>query len=476
MLARDRSRPPATRGWSLRRRLLALVLALSALAWGVGGLVVARAVDELATRHRDERLLQLAATVLLFARHELAESGTAGQPSPAPMRHGGPDLRYRYQVFLDGRVLMYSGDAPFDRPLGGTLQPGYVAGQLDGKATRTYVSPMGADRLQVQVTELFEPVDEQARWPGPGMGLTLLLSLLAVAATAGVLVMRAMRPVAAAAESLQQRREDDHAPLPLEGLPDEITPLMRALNRHLEAAAERLSRERGFTALAAHELRTPLAALRMQVQVALRQTDPAARERQLHAAMASVDRSDHLVDQLLTLARIDQIGALQHEPVDLPALLARVADELAPQRVRRQVDVVLDGAPCSVSGWRFGLSVLVRNLVANALEHAPAGTSVQLSWRVDAGVVELLVDDAGPGIASEDHVRVFQRFVRLERPDGSGDTSAIPGVGLGLAIVRAVADAHGARVALDRSPAGGLRVRVWLRAAPAPAGSPHLAP
>ena len=460
----------ATGRWSLRRRLLLLVLGVSVLAWLVGGVVTVRAVLDIEARQRDQRLLQLSATVLAFARHELAESGFAPGLPAAADAPTGLDLRYRYQVWRQGRLMLHSPDAPAGRPLAGTQEPGFRDGALDGLAMRSHVSAPDPAGLQVHVAELTNLDDDLLALPGGRVLALMGLSLLAVGLLATALLVRALKPVAAAGALLRQRLPHELDPIPLEGLPDEIRTLLVALNAHLARAAERLSRESGFTALAAHELRTPLAALRMKVQVAQRTNDAAQRDAQLAAALLSVDRSSHLIDQLLTLARVEQGGDVAQQAVDLRAVCVRVAEQLDAEQARRGSTVVISGPAVTVSGWAFALEVLVRNLLANALAHAPAGAAISVGLSNATEGPVMVVDDAGPGIPAADRARMFDRFVRLDR---SGRT---PGSGLGLSIVRAVADAHGARVELLDSPLGGLRVRVQFPAAAGPAGSRDPAP
>jgi two-component system OmpR family sensor kinase/two-component system sensor histidine kinase QseC len=459
--------------WSLRGRLLALVLIVTALGWAAGGVVTVRAAQDIAARQRDQRLLQLTHTVLAFARHELPEiAAAAAAKGAAPAddrRPSGVDLRYRYQVWREGRVLLHSPDALPDRPLAGSLNAGFSDGWLEGWRLRAHVSAPDTDGLQVQVAELLDPADQRLMLPGLDMLVLMLVSLAGVGALAVTLLVHALRPLVEAEAALRQRSRNDLEAIPLAGLPDEMRPLLEAFNEHLSRAAERLSSERGFTALAAHELRTPLAALHMQVQVAMRADDAVARDAQMAAVLVSVDRCSHLIDQLLTLARIEQGRGGTRVTLDLRSLCQRVAAGFGPPHPGAGT-ITIQGPALAVDGWAFGLETLVRNLLANALVHAPPGSTVVLALGDEADGRVLCVDDAGPGIPPADRGRVFERFVRLDR------SARAPGVGLGLAIVRAVADAHGARVDLQDSPLGGLRVRVRFPAARAPAGNPGPAP
>ena len=213
--------------------------------------------------------------------------------------------------------------------------------------------------------------------------------------------------------------------------------------------------ERRFTADAAHELRTPIAAIRTQAQVALAEVDSAARTHALRATLAGCDRATRLVDQLLTLSRLEAGAQPATLPVDLGALAQRVVADLAPRAIDQGQALGLDAAPgCLVQGSDALLGVLLRNLVDNALRYSPAGAEARVVVRRAQGQVQLQVDDSGPGLAEADLARLGERFFRVL---GSGQD----GSGLGWSIVRRIAAAQGATVVVGRSAAlGGLAVTV----------------
>lgn len=471
--------PAPAAGWSLRSRMVGVGLLVTVLAWTVGGVVTVGAAGQINARMRDARLVQLAETVAAFAEHELAEieldrRNGAQLGEVHVEQRGALDLRYRYQIWQREprlHLVLHSPDASPSVP----LAPGHVPGFADvvgaGDRLRTYVHLSGAGKLEIQVAEVLDSEVSALALPGVEVLAAMLVSLVGVLGLAGWMVVRALEPVARAERLLRERSLQDLAPVPHQGAPREMQPLLAALNHVLERAAEKLSRERGFTALAAHELRTPLAALRMQAQVALREADPASRAQQLRALVTSVDRCDHLIEQLLTLARIEQGEAAGGAgPVDLAAVCRQVREELGVVLQRSGVELELALQETHLHGRAFALQTLLRNLVANALAHAPAGSAVRISSRRVGSAVELCVDDAGPGIAVADRARVFERFVRLER------SAPTAGVGLGLAIVRAVTDDHGGRVELRDSVLGGLCVRISLPDGADPAGSHARAP
>jgi two-component system sensor histidine kinase QseC len=229
------------------------------------------------------------------------------------------------------------------------------------------------------------------------------------------------------------------------------------LNHLFERIAGLLAGERRFTADAAHELRTPIAAIRAQAQVALGATEPAERSHALQATLQGCDRATHLVQQLLTLSRLEAQDGVSGSVLDLAVLAQRVAAELALAAVQREQTLWLDApAACPVQGDEALLGVLLRNLIDNAMRYSPPGATIALSVRTSASGPELWVEDSGPGLSEADLARLGERFFRVL---GNG----ADGSGLGWSIVRRVASAHRAQLHASRSPAlGGLRVRLCL--------------
>jgi signal transduction histidine kinase len=239
-----------------------------------------------------------------------------------------------------------------------------------------------------------------------------------------------------------------------------VAPLVAALNALLQRLALSLDTQRAFVADAAHELRSPLTALKLQVQLLQRAADEAARAEATGALAAGIERAARLVEQLLALARSEP-GAPPATPqtLDLSELVrAAIADTLPQARVRGTEFELFADAPVSVTGDRAALTALVRNLADNAVRYAPPGARVELRVGLEDGQPTLRVDDAGPGIPPAERERVFDRFYR--RNTGGGDSGGDTGSGLGLAIVRSVAVLHGAQVTLADSILGGLQVRV----------------
>ena len=289
------------------------------------------------------------------------------------------------------------------------------------------------------------------------MPLLAVASLMALAVW--WLVTLAFKPLQRVASGVRERDAESLAPLPLADLPDEVTPLVQALNALLQRLEASFGAQRAFVSDAAHELRSPLTALRLQIGQLRRSADASERDAALDALAAGVERATRLVEQLLTLARSEP-GAHQaaQETIDLGELVRQALADTVPFAASRGTELELDAQDgVLLPGDRVALTALARNLVDNAVRYSPPGSRVQVGVAVEDGSALLRVDDAGPGIPAAERERVFDRFYRRE---ADGDGEAAQGTGLGLAIVKTVATRYGARVLLADSPLGGLRVEV----------------
>jgi two-component system, OmpR family, sensor kinase len=289
----------------------------------------------------------------------------------------------------------------------------------------------------------------------------LLLPVLAI--LIWLAVGRALEPLQRITALVKARRVNTLDALPATQLPDEVQPLMGALNELLERLRAALERERAFMADAAHELRTPLTALHLQVGALSRAGTEAERAAAMAGLEAGVQRASHLVEQMLALARQEPRAEAPHMPVRLDDLAREVVAELVPQADARSIDLGVEAAaPAIVAGDAEGLRTLLRNLVDNAVRYTPPGGRVDIAVAAaEAGRgVRLTVSDDGSGIAPAERERVFDRFYR-------GPGTDTPGSGLGLAIVKTIAAAHGAMVTLGDGPAGkGLTVTVSFPTVP----------
>jgi signal transduction histidine kinase len=240
----------------------------------------------------------------------------------------------------------------------------------------------------------------------------------------------------------------------------------------MQRLAVAFTRQRRFVADAAHELRTPVTVLRLQLQLLERAADPAARAAAVAELRGGIQRSQRLIEQLLALSRTEpEVDDTRLERIDLADVVRDSVRHRAAQAERRDIDLAATGSgECVVAGDREQLAVLLGNLLDNALQHTPAGSAVRVSAAPVDGRPALAVVDDGPGIAEAERSRVFDRFYRIRTAGDNGAADREMGSGLGLAIVQAIAQRHGAVVSLHTAAAGrGLEVRVAFPAPPAAA-------
>lgn len=371
---------------------------------------------------------------------------------------GAPDeaLDFVIQIWDRSGVRLYLSQPHEVLP---TLAPfGYNTVSTSQGRWRVFSVPM-----RDHVIQIAQPMAVRTRI-ATDAALRTVMPLLALMPLLGLLIWylvgRGLRPLARLTREVGARRPDALDRLHVAEVPEEVQPLVAALNGLLQRLEQALSVQRAFVADAAHELRTPLAALQIQLQLAERAAGADARREALGRLRAGLARANHLVAQLLVLARLEP-GAdatLPFVPVALGEVLRRGLVEHAALAQAGGVDLGAGHiAQGSVMGDAEALRTLIDNLVDNAVRYTPAGGRVDVSLSREDGAggpcLRLAVDDSGPGIAPAERERVLDRFYRTA---GSGQS----GSGLGLAIVRSIARRHQAQLRLESAPLGGLRVRV----------------
>ncbi|WP_431289107.1 ATP-binding protein [Roseateles chitinivorans] len=309
----------------------------------------------------------------------------------------------------------------------------------------------------------------------------ILPFLLAMAVVvAGLLIYglrRGLRPLDAAARDVAGRSARSLEAIDTSAVPAELLPMVRAINSLMAKLDQSFSAQRTFLADAAHELRTPIAALRLQLTLLERSADELERSAATASLKLGVMRAQRLIGQLLAVARTDPAGSLDPLlPVDLDELVRTVLEPFASAAEATGIDLGAElQGPAPVLGDTGQLAMLLDNLIENALRHTPAGGVVDVGTAMDDGRPVLFVRDSGPGIPAADRERVFGRFVRGDvNGNGNGGGGDV-GSGLGLTIVKAIAERHGATVRLmDRAQGPGLEVRVCFPVA-APASGANAA-
>jgi two-component system, OmpR family, sensor histidine kinase TctE len=260
-----------------------------------------------------------------------------------------------------------------------------------------------------------------------------------------------IRPMRTLKEHLDSRGGNDLRPLPVQLAPAEIEPLIQSINSLMKRLESSIAAQKRFIANAAHQLRTPLAALRAQSELMQASSDMRHREHALAQLLQTSSRANRLANQLLSLARAESAATTsQTQTVELNELCESVAHDMLPQALERNIDFSFERAEIeqSVLGDPTLLGEMVRNLVDNAFKYTPRGKQVSLT--VLTKPARIVVEDAGDGIAESDRERVFAPFTRVPKFD-EGGTHLIAGTGLGLAIVLEVASAHGAHINIESS-------------------------
>jgi two-component system sensor histidine kinase QseC len=437
---------------SLQSRLLLLLLSVLTVVW-LGAAVMtwvdaSHELDELLDGH----LAQAAALLVVQQTRTEDDDGVADAPS---LHKYAPKVSF--QVFHEGALVMRSANVG-STPLAGTSQ-GFSTVVLGDKQQWRVFAARGAERdVQVFVAEQIDSRQSILWAVLRSVLLPFLYALPLLAVAVWWAVRQGLAPLRGLSRHLAGRQPQALEPLPATNLPAEMQPLVRALNGLFERIQSLIESERRFTADAAHELRTPIAAIRAQAQVALGAgPDEAQRNHALHATLAGCDRATRLVEQLLMLARLE--AAPEPAPplatVNLSALAQRLAADLAPAALARHQTLALEAPDvCPVAANELLLGVLVRNLLDNALRYSPDGAQVLVQVGLEGGQVVLQVKDSGPGLSEAEMARLGERFYRVL---GSGQS----GSGLGWSIVQRIAEVLGAHVQVSRcADLGGLQVSV----------------
>ncbi|WP_341908729.1 ATP-binding protein [Polaromonas sp. YR568] len=437
-------------GRSLQLHLLVLLSASISLVW----LVVAvwtwvdasHEVDELMDGH-----LAQAAAILVVQPLELTDDAVAD--APVLHRYGA---RVAFQVFHEGALVMRSsnvGEEPLSKE-----RDGFDTVRYGGESWRVFATRGAESDVQVYVGEQVDSRNDIVLAMLRGMLLPMALAFPLLVYVLWWAVHRALIPLRVLGDTLGQRKPDALNPVVLPETPREMQPLVAELNELLLRIERMLASERRFTADAAHELRTPIAAIRAQAQVALGAVgNKPERDLALNTTVAGCDRAAHIVDQLLALSRLEagQTEAVTQN-VDLSAVAQQVTADLAPTALARKQDLSLEAdKDCMVAAHAVWLTMLIRNLVDNALRYSPDSARVLVRvGRSASGRVVLDVHDSGPGMVGADIERLGERFFRVL---GHVQT----GSGLGWSIVRRIAEATGAQVAVRPSVLlGGLHVQI----------------
>jgi signal transduction histidine kinase len=462
--------PARVATWSMQRRFAQIALLVLVASSGIGGVAMYWAEAADSDEFRDERLELTGATLLNLAESVRASTASSMKTVTLPLNmRPTAARRYRYQIWSrDGALLLRDAESSASRPLTALSQRGFATVLIDNEEYRVLDVHSGDGALNIQIAEsTSERWTDIAREMSRGMGY-LLISYFVVSILAWLMMRRALRAIESLAHQLGHRSPLDLAALRIDNPPRELLPTLGAIDMLFARVGRALSSERQFTAVAAHEMRTPLAGLRAHAQLASAARDDAELQESLQAVRSGVDRVSHLLDQLLDLARLDALPAgsvPQRVRVHFSDVYQAAMVDVGLQAFDKRTWVSARFDVEEIYGHRGALSMLLRNLLANAILYSPEGGRVEVCCAAHEGGIALTVDDAGPGIRQADRQNAFERFNRLGQ-------SRVNGVGLGLSIVLSVVELHGARIRLLDSPLGGLRVQVDFPTASRVADSP----
>lgn len=428
--------------YSLRRRLVWLLTSAVAAIWLLSVGVVYQRAHDAADVLLDSQLTQVAETLLAIVAggevdHFVKELHEHAQHAPVPIAFE----IWRTHKGETQRLVTSPGHAAFATG----VTSGFSEHPHQGERWRFYATQDNKSEYRVVVGQAHAAREKLAREIGFALLVPAALALPLMALAVWWVVGRTLRPVDTVAR--QVGALDARALTQLDAstpLPDEIAPLRAALNALIQRVTEAFENERRFTADAAHELRTPLAALKIQAQVAQRAQSADSQQHALAQVIAGVDRMTHLVEQLLTLARVDPANQnTTPQPLDPAETIAAVCAELLPQAQRHAQSLEVDATPgCPVAISATWLQIAIRNLLDNALRYAGEGAHVEVRLARNDTSCSITVADNGPGVEASSRAQLSARFVRGEF---EGETE---GCGLGLSIVSRIAQLSHAHLEL----------------------------
>lgn len=438
---------------SIRKQLLTLFMPFLLVLWIASAVISYYLISSFAQEAFDRDLINSADSVVARVRRQSDGAIAVDLPPAAQaiLKRDKSDKIY-YRVLSErGEVL--SGDVNLPEPL--------KKHELEKPTLRT-VTVLGVDIVMVEIetdvdgekaivqvgetTNVRKRFMENMLWSIAGPQF-LMIALGLSSVWYGV--AKLLEPLRSLQRQLRSRTPSDLSSLSDQGVPEEVFPLVNAINRLLERLREEIKAHQRFIANAAHQLRTPLAGLKTYSSIGIEMSEPEDMKHVIREVDQGIDRATRMVTQLLALARADgneQTNFSSKSQIDLNFVVSDVTAELIEHAVRKDLELVYESAsePAIVCGEQTGLRHLVVNLVENAIAYTPAGGTVSVRVRTAPGVT-LSVMDSGAGIPAEERDKVFERFYRVVGTKGDGS-------GLGLSIVKEVANAHNARISIADGP------------------------
>ena len=344
-----------------------------------------------------------------------------------------------FQVWHDDRLIQRSDNTPLE-PI--ATAAGFQDRNFSGYRWRTYTWINEDGHRRTITAERIDIRNALAE----GIIMKSVLPVIIALPLAGILIWfvvgYGLSPLRSLADHLRRRRADDLRPIPMDQLPIELMQVVTSANELLQRLDASFTRERQFASDAAHELRTPICALKIHLHN-IRHNLPDGNPELAHL-VAATDRMDNLVEQILLLYRTSPDHyATQLKELDLHALVQELITTMYPEFEQRNIQLALEGGSEKLAGDHFALSTLVKNLLDNACKYTPEGGQVRVTVGKHRNGIMLRVEDSGPGIPANQQQRIFDRFYRV---DGDQHASEVIGCGLGLAIVKHITELHGATI------------------------------
>jgi two-component system sensor histidine kinase QseC len=442
---------------SLRRRLTWYVVIILLLMSTTSGVLVYQGTTHEADEIFSASLVQTARILDgLISRAEIESN----KKRLTRALESGPDAHdYERKLFFavldaNDQILLHSRQSPeVPREV---INTGFSEFEFKGEKWLTFALESSHDDLLVIVGERSEIREEITEYIGGGLLFPLILLLPIALWLLWQVVGVALKPLQYVTDQLRQQDIKDLKTIDVAGVPGEISPLVSALNQMITDLDAAYARERRFVSDASHELRNPLASLLINVDNAIEESHGAESVESLQSMKTSILRLSHLVAQLLELSHFENpLASRKFAPVDLYQICGRVVNSFKGQAAAKQQRIELQptGDGCELNGIESLLTSLVTNLVDNAIKYSNAGCKIQVRCYRDGNHLVLAVDDSGAGLKADEHEKVLGRFYRAAGTNTGG-------AGLGLSIVKSIAQIHSARIELGESDLGGLAIRI----------------
>lgn len=442
---------------SIRIRLIAIIsVPLIIVALLIGAFSLLSTYEEIDEVY-DAQLAHSAKVLLQLTEHEV-DQNKLGQIQLGEER---PELAHRYEnkltfrIWKNNKLITQSHQAEIFGDF--RAPPGFSNQIIAEEKWRFFVFLDEKSGFNVEVGERYEVRTELIYKILAGLFIPLSLFIPLLLMIVWLAVAKGFKPLIRISQSVDSRDANDFTAILIDGAPTEIHPLINAINRLLSRIQNSFERERQFTDNAAHELRTPLAAMKTQTQVLLKKAaDMPDCQEGLNNLHASIDRASHMVDQLLSFARL-QSENIEFENIDLSIIVEEALKDISPLSVRKNLELEARLEPrLYINGNRNALSIMIRNLVDNAIKFTSEGGNINISTERSGTDVVLRVSDTGQGIPQNEKYKVFERFYRVKK-------SGSPGSGLGLSMVKWVCDIHQAEIKLEDNTPTGLIAIVTMR-------------